>query len=59
MWTPARPCMPAGVECVKGCRCRRSDFNGIWKYKQSQLQGHSFSVIRHPECTVRVTIWSR
>ena len=46
----------AGIECVGNCECDLSEFNGLWEHKQSQLQGHGFSVTRAAECTVRVTI---
>eukprot|EP00887_Chlorella_sp_A99_P007655 scaffold20.g7655.t1 len=47
------------VQCVAGCMCQESFFDGLWVRKLSLVETHQFGVTQHPACRVRVTVAKR
>ncbi|KAI3430755.1 hypothetical protein D9Q98_009167 [Chlorella vulgaris] len=49
----------AQVECVSGCTCATTLFDGFWTYRASLRAMHKFPASQHRRCRVRVTVVPR
>lgn len=46
----------AKVQCLAGCVCEETSFDGYWKEQSSLTELHRFQVTPHEKCRLRVTV---